>query len=758
MRSGPDERNVGLTGVVSPLHGVRTLHYLVSTFSAVAPFFVLLSVWFSVVDQYWVRSPKIEEDAIRAMSTTPRKPLLQELIEYDLAPYEIERKNTVYLANRLVGGTLELPGLGVADIALPYDSNDLIMVPAPMQLSFASLVGPDILLRAYQETGDERYFRVAREILLGWIRYERSALIPKGLNWNDHAVSARVGVFARFWDSYRSRDDFSPEIAGEVLQAVARTGEFLAKRSHFTAATNHGVMQNLALIQLSLAFPWIPRVAEYKALGIERLEMQMNYYIDEEGVVLEHSAQYQEFGLELLAIYARYMTLMDMELSENWIDKYQKALAFYRILRRADGTLPKYGDTSGPARNVYVAEISDNRRVKRLRRGEFSDLPSGAAFMPIAGYAVWWDSESGSVRSGLGQAQTIMLWSRFPSGAHKHADDLSLIIWASGRSWITNSGYWPYSSVYRDRAVDWAGSNAPHFIDEDYDSRSVAKALGHAYSRKLAVIDLERRTDNGRMVRRQIVRIFPLTWVVIDSFNDVDTVDRSIVWTSDEGLLLRRGKVDNDFLIKPPKSSKELRLSILSEASSEIRIYKGELDPFRGWTIANGQPEPVPAVEIRSQTAKWLMSLFSIGEGGEDSAPQTPAMTSWESPESWTVELSVGGNEVSLERRGESIAMFSKNSSHRIALVQLQRPRNTSVARKTIERQYRAAMEEFPQYRSHLPYRTRLSWIIGVVWLLQELVAFTIRRARRVAKTSVRVVSVMCWGALGIWIPIWYFG
>ena len=67
---------------------------------------------------------------------------------------------------------------------------------------------------------------------------------------------------------------------------VARSEQLLAKPGHFTFATNHGVMQNLALWHASLAFPSLPRTQAYQRLARVRMDDQMQFYVTGEGMVL----------------------------------------------------------------------------------------------------------------------------------------------------------------------------------------------------------------------------------------------------------------------------------------------------------------------------------------------------------------------------------------------------------------------------------------------------------------------------------------
>ncbi|MFZ2294997.1 MAG: hypothetical protein WAW46_08150 [Polaromonas sp.] len=48
---------------------------------------------------------------------------------------------------------------------------------------------------------------------------------------------------------------------------AARSGELLAKKSQSTVRSNHGVMQNMALLQISAAFPDFPKTQKWRNLA-----------------------------------------------------------------------------------------------------------------------------------------------------------------------------------------------------------------------------------------------------------------------------------------------------------------------------------------------------------------------------------------------------------------------------------------------------------------------------------------------------------
>lgn len=281
-------------------------------------------------------------------------------------------------------------------------------------------------------------------------------------------------------------------MAKDIFQLVARSGQLLAKPSHFTFATNHGVMQNLALWQICLAFPTLPNVEFYKQLALERMRDQMSFYINDEGVVLEHSAGYQKAGLEFIGMAFKHLTLMIVPIPEEWRVKYAKAKDFYAQLKRPDGSLPMFGDTGGASFRPFVTKVDSNGKSEILNYSKNWIPKQSGSLYPVAGYCVWWDGLDGWPNEEA-LSQTVVAWSYFPGHAHKHADEMSVLLWATKHNWWTNIGYWPYGPKGRSEAVSWAGSNAPHVVNEPNNSKRQTRLLGYGWSDSLAVTDLERK-------------------------------------------------------------------------------------------------------------------------------------------------------------------------------------------------------------------------------------------------------------------------
>lgn len=404
---------------------------LLNSISYLLPVLVFAAIWFPVIDHYYVSNVVITDKMLNTARHMPDDSVLDEINVFFDSLEHLDSKQLIDAAERALQGEIVIPGCPSKKFGLPFNVDDIDKEP---KLLLASFKIPNLLLSAYEFTGRDEFLITARDVILGWASYERKAWLPKGYLWNDHAIAARISVLAKFWKFYRNHPDYESEVAKHIFQLAARSGQLLAKPSHFTFSTNHGVMQNLALWQICLAFPALPNVEFYKQLALERMRDQMTFYINKEGVVLEHSAGYQMAGLKFIGMAFRYLTLMNVPIPEEWRVKYAKAKDFYAQLKRPDGSLPMFGDTGGGSLGLFV--------IPKQSRSLY----------PVAGYCVWWDGlDAWPNEEAL--SQTVVAWSHFPGHAHKHADEMSVLLWANKHNWWTNIGYWPYGTKGRLEAV-----------------------------------------------------------------------------------------------------------------------------------------------------------------------------------------------------------------------------------------------------------------------------------------------------------------
>lgn len=740
------------------------LPYL-ATVCLLAAFVALAFIWVPLLLHFHVAEYPISASAVKSARTAPTDSKIDSLRDLAREGGWWHEDEIVEVAEDLLGGSFSRPGRTPKDIALPFDAEIVERGSPSDQLFVAGLAVPRVFVEAYEESGRDDFLEAARDVILGWASYERSQFLPRGMLWNDHAVARRVRVLAHFWRHYRRHRSYDSGSAKTILDFVGRNSAMLAKPAHFTVSTNHGIMQNLALWHAVLAFPTLPMMQEYKALAFDRLEAQIEFYINDEGVILEHSAGYHLFGLRLLRSAFEYLDLLEYEIPRPWVAKYEEALEFAVQMRRPDGTLPMFGDTRAKM-TVSKAKLRSLANIRPLldtnaRGGPLSLLPEAESLYPAAGYAIWWDGiENWPQPERL--TQTMMAWSNYPGQGHKHADELSVLIWAGGRSWLTNVGYLGYGTSDRARAESWEGSNAPHIVGEEPDAnrRSYATssaALGGAAGLDLAAIDLQRDNTSGFQARRQIVYVAPGLWVIVDRVSGTGGRPAQSIWTSWHDVSVTSGQTPDSYTLSAANAGTKMDVKILGTSGMSSRTLTASRDPFAGWLAVRYKVTPAPAIVVQQLAGdSWAASLWSLTPSQFD--VHQASMLRWDGLESWTLQIPrKGGAEPVNLSRSYSRLNWSGDDRSDGRYLDLVKPRDVT---STIEKTRTAYAESIAQYPGdfypNLQLRKKITYLLIALFLCQELFSFFYRRRVRVGYTSLRLLAATTWVMGGFWLAAFY--
>lgn len=748
------------------MHLLARWSRLVLASSLLGPVIALGVVWLPVIAHYRVPSGRISDLAVEAARRSPGDAVLREVRSFSLYPIPGRRPELeIAVAEAMLRGQLELPGGGSGTFSLEFAPGDLEGVPAGLRLWLASFAVPDFLLAAYAETGREEFFTAARDYILDWGAYERRAWLPKGLLWNDHATAARVRVLGEFWRLYRTRPDFDPRIGARVLQQAARYGSVLSDPAQFTFATNHGVMQNLGLLHLALVFPTLPESDRFRRLAGGRLDAQMVFYMDQDGIIRENSAGYQSFGLDLLAMTFRAMTLLGDSVPPAWRDRYHRGLGFLGQLRRPDGTLPATGDTDGAPLAGFprMVELDSAGRAGPLQGWPEGQPGAEAVFFPAAGYWVEWDGLSGWPDSSA-LRQTMATWTNPPPPAHKHADDMAVWLWSDGISWLTASGYWPYDVPGRDDAVAWPGSNAPHTRGESRESPRFTRMVASGTTDLFTVVELERSGPGDYVARRMVLTLRPDAWVIADRVRSSDTTDNMTVWTVSPVAHLEPADRAGSFIATVPPSDVTLQLGFLGSSGTHLRAFHGSRAPLAGWQVVGGLPQPAPALVAEQPPGDaWLFSVLLRADSAQDftgidieAGPQRPGDDT-----EWSLHASYAGNRIQVSRSGASVrvsrAWPGGQATDSVALV----PGPSTTARDSAVRLAFAEMaHRYPRFQDSIVRRTKVMWVIVFLLAVQEGVVFFARRRSATLACALRCAAVVAWVGIAVWlhmvfVPSW---
>lgn len=734
---------------------IRNLSSILTWLAFLLPVVVIVSIWVPEFSHYYVPPERMRIEGIEAARVAPAQSVLDELGEYRvLNPWrnaDVPEKVIAEANGLLQGKYIASVGTEVR-FSWPFNPDDLHRGPLSWMLYFAAFAVPDGLLKAYQLTGNETYFDRALEFMLAWHDYEETVWRPRGLFWNDHAVAERIYVLVDFWRVYREHKRFDAKTAEKILLMLDRCAKLLAKPDHFTFATNHGVMQNLALMHAGIAVPQLSSAGVYLATGRARIQKQFDFFLSPEGPVLEHSAFYHRFGLGLIGMYSRYMALSGQPLPPGWQQRYAKALDFFALLRRPDGTLPLLGDTQAEADvkapPTFVDAPPDFSRPLGTRTDWRPDRPF--AFYPLSGYSVWWNGLENWPDAGS-LSQLLVTWSHFPGHGHQRAEDLSVLFWAGGQTWWTNAGYWAYGHPARLAIESWAGSGAPHAQGEPARNKRSTQVRGFGHDGQVRAIDLERKTDDGLRVRRQIVQATAGLWLVLDQAEDRSGRPVSATWTTYPDVSVERSDRPNSFLFRNERRPMlTMDVSILGADGVTVRQRKGDTNPMAGWVFVGGRPAAAHALLVTHQkNLDWSAVIWAMGTDGKPALLAAPEVN-WQDAENWSAKVSLASAEMSISRAGNAIRVGETSLA-------LQPAPDTLPDRLAMQKAYSELASEFPKFADVPAYRAKMSYALLVVLALQCAVYLFVRRRYRKLAQVLPATAIPVWLAGAAWLHLVYF-
>jgi hypothetical protein len=604
------------------------------------------------------------------------------------------------------------------------------------QLVMASLAVEELLLQEYDRTHDRLLYLRAKERILAFAQWESQQREPVAFLWNDHAISGRISVLVRLWLTLRDDPETTAEQRAELIAFVERSGELLAKSSQFTVRTNHGVMQNLALLQVCAAFSDLPKASTWRALAMDRLAVQMGFYVSDEGVVLEHSSEYHLFGNLLMGYAQQLARLNQIEVPANIVKAQAATTEFTRRMMRPDGSLPLVGNTAGGHHDMTGAVLPEGAPAAPSP----APAAAGSFLYPLSGYAIWQDVDPAP-------AQTFVAWAKHDRHGHKHADEPSVHWWSQGVAWITAAGYWPYGERGHEQANGWQGSNAPHAVGEAMLSARSVRLMGAGESGPVRAIDIENLRTSGFGVRRQILQLAADQMLVLDVVRGA-TAPVETLWTLDPRLTLE-SSAEGRFISSAAEQGQRLQIALARDdkAAPELGLYRGSWSPFAGWVVMGRQPQPAPALRVqRASGDSMTATLFTVGK---DPTALAVSLAPGAQADQWDIDIQGTSGPQHVQRRRELIELTSPQGKTQMTM----KPAPELAERQqTLRAAMTRAIDRYPQWRELGVYQQRVYIAIAVLWLVMEVVALVLRRRLIWVQTA----AVAGWAAFACWVHFFY--
>ncbi len=725
----------------------------------VGPLVALVVVWQPPISIAGISAGEAPDpETVERSRNVPDDDVLREIRDFAVSypGYDhLESREVLSSADAALENNSRFEGAGPT-VPVPFRPGDYLLGSSTWHLEVVSFAMPSLLGRAYEVSGSEEYLQAAIRYIRDWCEYESSLLVPRGMILNDHAIAARAIVMTEVWRLYRQSEIYDPDVATDLLRYVRKLARLLMDQRLYEYRSNHGIMQNLSLLHLALAFPALLDADRAFEVGAERLNDQLEYFVNAEGVVLEHSAGYHWNGVRRLSAAWRYLGLGGFAVTEEMIERYQLALEFSAALRRPDGTLPLIGDTSGRSYTPHrIAEFdADSVASAPLRPARPEDfVPVPLTVAPAAGFIVLWNDLDDWPES-RGLDQTVLHWGNFPSRIHKHADEMGISIWAGGSRWVRAVGSWPYSES-RAGAIGWRSSNAPHWMDEVYGTERSTSLVAFASDGYLSYFDLVRSNADGRALRRQLVKLHPGPWVVVDSFDADVPREVETLWRFSPELSLREMPAGG---IEVAAGERKMHVAIDGNGDLVVETDPQGTAEWNAGLIADDEIVPGPAIRIQANSRdRAFLTAFELQE--DEVAPESGAAAElqWNSASDWTVQLGRGSG-VSLRRKPGSIGIEGPAVERRELIPAGVVPPGADAAEQALAAYYAAAERYGEPFQLMLERRAKVTVTVVLTAVVQIALFLVVASRLRRWWPPLLIVSSVAWAGLSLFLGLGFLG
>ena len=524
--------------------------------------------------------------------------------------------------------------------------------------------------QAYRLTDDERYAEAFAGYVQEWMQANPVGL---GINWVS-SLEVAFRLISWCWaltlfDGSRalSSDMFAAMLAG--IDAHARHVERYL--SLYFSPNTHLTGEALGLFYAGVLFPELRLASRWETLGARILVEQCKRQILADGVYFEQSTCYQRYTAEIYLHFLILASRNGVAVPETVGNRLQQLLDFLIAVRHPDGSMPQIGDADGGWVLPLMPRAPDDLRGVISVAAAFFGRPdyawaaggltpevlwllgaSGAKvfealaptpppiapsrLFPCGGYAVMrsrWEQDANQLIFDVGPLGCPI------SGAHGHADLLSIQCSVFGEPYLVDSGTYCYTPhpEWRDyfrstaahstvrvggheqavptgtfkwqvrpraRLVHWISTETFDFAAAEHDAyASLQSAVRH---------------------RRRVLFIKPRYWMVVDDLEGISEHSVELTFqfaplevTLEPDLWARaRGMGGHALLIRP-----------FATVPLDVRVCMGEAAPIRGWVSPNyGQRTPAPQL-VYAASAPLPLRIVTLLFPVQDSLIRPPAVS-----------------------------------------------------------------------------------------------------------------------------------
>lgn len=306
-------------------------------------------------------------------------------------------------------------------------------IPNTFQLYLHSLNFLQILVRAYELRKEVKYLKTAYELIKSWYSFasKKENISNNKYVYCDHSVALRSDNLIYFAKICNDHTFWDKDMFDLIRTILEESGKWLADEKNYTKAHNHGVMEDKALLHIGFCM----QNNEWIDLAKKRLTEQKKTAFNEEYVHTENSPAYAQLVRKMFLDIAGFLEANNDDFGSQLRDDMKMAEEYINWAIKPNGIIAQVGDTSNPVGVLYAD------KSKLIRHSETTH-----AVFPITGQYFF--------RSNSADLPQNDTWKFIKSGysntTHKHADDLSFMLYSKGYEIFTDSGIYGYKNdIYR---------------------------------------------------------------------------------------------------------------------------------------------------------------------------------------------------------------------------------------------------------------------------------------------------------------------
>ena len=477
-------------------------------------------------------------------------------------------KEVVACANEIIHGRMIVHKILVE---CPYESIDTfdwnVQIgnnPDTYQNYLQSLTPCYAMIRAYELTKKNYYIKYALDVFNSWYGY---ACKPESVSrnrfmWKDHPAALRSEILSRLLYVLRGNKYFRVTYAYRIIDVLYATIFWLSDSDNYYFNHNHGIMQDRALLELGHFFNR-PKAVKKAVL---RLVKQKQNAFNSEYIHTENSAQYAYMVTRMFRNISGYLKAINDKRAKVFANEISKMDEYLSWLVMPNRYLIQTGDSP------YIIP-----RQKVEERKDFHKI------YPKSGIYFY---RGRKVKNPVDRTYKFFKCG-CSSRVHKHADDLSFILYSKGKEIFVDSGfpgyevddcrrYYVSSRAHNTLLVD----NAGYYFDDKLPEnlRFDDYHLGDDFD----YVNAESRAYKGVTINRRFISIDDFTFIKDDllsllphTYSQLFHLGEGIelVEYDDYGFV---AKINDDYFVKLVQFNRNTKINIYSNLSTEDNATASE--------------------------------------------------------------------------------------------------------------------------------------------------------------------------------------